>query len=228
LEDRTRKCRTAFGRALELDRTHVKSHLNLARVLLEQGRPLEALDRLDTALTFDSTSNVVHRLRGLALADLGHTEEAANEYRRAIVLDDTDVWAMNNLGLLYLRQGWYEEALPPLARAVDLDGTAVSQQPRYGAGAPAGSRRRRRSTPATAADATHVKVALTPPGSRSRQRSVRGAGRLYSPAAEFVQDIGARRPTPIRNCEPPGGGAVPSDAGTAAAPPPGAMSPHSG
>jgi Tfp pilus assembly protein PilF len=158
----TKGAETAFGRALELDRTHVKSHLNLARVLLEQGRPLEALDRLDTALTFDSTSNVVHRLRGLALADLGHTEAAANEYRRAIVLDDTDVWAMNNLGLLYLRQGWYEEALPPLARAVDLDGTvavflnnfgmALEHTGRFAQAAEVYAR-------ATAADATHVKAA---------------------------------------------------------------------
>ena len=151
----------AFGKAIGLDRTHVKSYLNLSRVLLESGRPLEALERLDTALALDSTSNVVHRLRGLALADLGHLEAAADEYRRAIVLDEQDVWAMNNLGLLYLRQGWYEEALFPLARAIELDGTvttflnnlgmALEHTGRFAQAAEVYGR-------AVAADATHAKA----------------------------------------------------------------------
>jgi len=115
----------AFKRAIALDRSHVKSYLNLSRVLLETARPLEALDQLDTALSLDSTSNVVHRLRGRALADLGHLDAATDAYRRALVLDQNDVWSMNNLGLLFIEQGWYDEALYPLARAVELDSTQV-------------------------------------------------------------------------------------------------------
>jgi Flp pilus assembly protein TadD len=115
----------AFTRAIALDPSHVKSYLNLSRVLLETARPLEALEQLDTALALDSTSNVVHRLRGRALADLGHMDAATDAYRRALVLDQNDVWSMNNLGLLFIEQGWYDEALYPLARAVELDSTQV-------------------------------------------------------------------------------------------------------
>ncbi|HET7039149.1 MAG TPA: tetratricopeptide repeat protein [Gemmatimonadales bacterium] len=151
----------ALTRAFELDRTHVKSHLNLARVLLETGKSLEALERLDTALTLDSTSNVVYRLRGRALADLGHTDAAADAYRRALVLDPSDVWSMNNLGLLFFQQGWYDEALYPLARAVALDsavatfqnnlGMALEHTGRYAQAAEAYKR-------AIAADPTYVKA----------------------------------------------------------------------
>jgi Tfp pilus assembly protein PilF len=116
----------ALKRAIALDRSHVKSYLNLSRVLLETARPLEALDQLDTALSLDSTSNVVHRLRGRALADLGHLDAATDAYRRALVLDENDVWSMNNLGLLFLEQGWFDEALYPLARAVELDSTQAA------------------------------------------------------------------------------------------------------
>jgi Flp pilus assembly protein TadD len=113
----------AFERALALDGSHVKSYLNLARVLLEVGRPEDALARVDTALTLDSMNNVAHRLRGRALDGLDRVDEAIEEYRQAIVLDETDVWSMNNLGVLYLQLGWAEEALYPLSRAVTLDTT---------------------------------------------------------------------------------------------------------
>jgi Tfp pilus assembly protein PilF len=115
----------ALKRASALKPDHVKSRLNLSRVLLETDRALEALEQLDTALTLDSTSNVVYRLRGRALGDLGHLDAATDAYRKALVIDSTDVWSMNNLGLLFLEQGWYDEALYPLARAVALDSTQV-------------------------------------------------------------------------------------------------------
>jgi Flp pilus assembly protein TadD len=115
----------AFERALALDPDHVKSHLNLARVLLEVDRAEDALARVDTALTLDSMNNVAHRLRARALDGLDRVDEAIEEYRQAIALDETDVWSMNNLGVLYLQMGWPEEALYPLSRAVALDTTQV-------------------------------------------------------------------------------------------------------
>lgn len=113
----------AFERALALDPTHVKSYLNLARVLLEVDRPAEALARIDSAIGFDSLSNVAYRLRGLALDGLDRVDEAIDSYQHALTLDEKDVWSMNNLGVLYLDVGWPDEALYPLARAVSLDST---------------------------------------------------------------------------------------------------------
>ena len=113
----------AFERSLSLDPKHVKSYLNLARVLLDGDRPSDALTRVDSALGFDSLSNVAYRLRGRALDALDRTDEAIDAYRQAITLDENDVWSMNNLGVLYLQLGWPDEALYPLARAVSLDTT---------------------------------------------------------------------------------------------------------
>jgi len=113
----------AFERALTLDPKHVKSYLNLARVLLETDRPDDALTRVDSALALDSLSNVAYRLRGRALDGLDRVDEAIDAYREAITLDENDVWSMNNLGVLYLQMGWADEALYPLARAVSIDTT---------------------------------------------------------------------------------------------------------
>ncbi len=112
----------AFEQALELDQRHVKSWLNLSRVLLDTDRPEEALAKIDKALVIDPESNVAYRLQGRAFHQLGQKEEAVNAYRRAIQIDDQDAWSMNNLGLLYIEEGLYDKALPPLTRAVELKG----------------------------------------------------------------------------------------------------------
>jgi len=114
----------ALRRALEFDATHLKSRINLSRVLLDAGRPDDALVELELALEHDSTSGEIHRLIGRVRDARGESDPAVDAYRRAIVLDTTDVWAMNNLGVLLIQQGSPEEALGPLARATQLRPTS--------------------------------------------------------------------------------------------------------
>jgi Flp pilus assembly protein TadD len=110
----------AFQQSLTLDPDHLKSCVNLARVLMDNHRASEALTVLDRALAIDSTSSTAHRLKGNAYAGLGRADDAVASYRRAIALDPTDAWSMNNLAYLWIQQGRYEEALPALARATEL------------------------------------------------------------------------------------------------------------
>ena len=112
---------SAFVQALTLDSTHVKSHLNLSRVLLEGGQPDSALVHIEAAIALDSTSSEPLRLEGRAFEALGKTDDATAAYKRAIVTNDSDVWAMNNLGALDIRIGQFEDAIGPLARAVELE-----------------------------------------------------------------------------------------------------------
>ncbi len=113
--------RAAFETALSIDPGHTKSLINLSRVLLEQRRPNDAIDRLNVVLATDSTSGEAWRVLGRAQSSLGHRTEALSAYHAAIALDSTDVWSMNNMGLLLIGDGQYADALGPLARAVQLD-----------------------------------------------------------------------------------------------------------
>src|SRR5438046_10165681 len=61
----------AFTQALEKDSTHVKSRLNLSRVLIEQGKAQEALTYVEGVVTLDSTSNEAYRLLGRVKRELG-------------------------------------------------------------------------------------------------------------------------------------------------------------
>ena len=112
---------SAFTQALSLDSTHVKSQLNLSRVLLEDGKPDSALTHIEAAIALDSTSSEPVRLQGRAFEAQGKTDDAILAYNRAIQLDSADVWALNNLGALYIRLERFEEAVEPLRLAVQIN-----------------------------------------------------------------------------------------------------------
>lgn len=116
----------AFTQALEKDSTHVKSRLNLSRVLIEQGKAQEALPYVEGVVTIDSTSNEAYRLLGRVKRELGDSTGAIEAFKKAIVLDERDAWSMNNLAKVYIGQGRYEDALGPLARAIEIDSTVAA------------------------------------------------------------------------------------------------------
>jgi Flp pilus assembly protein TadD len=114
------RARAALERSRELDPSHVKTLLNLGRVLLDQNRAGEAKERVQEALALDSTSSEVRRMVGRVHTALGMPDEATDAYRTALTLDPGDAWAMNNLALILIQQERYEDAIGPLARAVQL------------------------------------------------------------------------------------------------------------
>jgi Tfp pilus assembly protein PilF len=126
------RARESFERAIELDPSHVKSQLNLTRVLLELNEPRDAAERVFAALELDSTSAETHRLMGRVQTALGEQEAAIDSYRAALALDAHDVWSMNNMGLLLIQLGRFDEALRPLARAVQLDSSVAVFRNNFG------------------------------------------------------------------------------------------------
>ena len=122
----------AFRHAIGIDSTHVKSYLNLSRLLIESGSPDSALDYLDTVLRIDSSTGEAYRLLGRVREVRGETQPAILAFHQAIVIDPKDVWSMNNLGALLIRQGKFEEALKPLARATDLSPEVATFENNFG------------------------------------------------------------------------------------------------
>jgi Flp pilus assembly protein TadD len=115
------RAESALVQAVALDSTHVRSRLYLSRVLMESGRPGDALQHIQAAVELDSTSSEPLRLLGRAYEVLGRSDEAIDAYKRAIVRNSEDVWSLNNLGSLYIKVGRSEEALGPIARAIELE-----------------------------------------------------------------------------------------------------------
>jgi tetratricopeptide (TPR) repeat protein len=115
------KSEHAFEVALRIDPKHVKSYINLSRVLIEQKRFDDAIAKLTNASEIDNESIEVPRLMARAYTAQNKIDEAVDAYRRAIVLNERDAWSLNNLGLLFLEQGFTEDAVPYLAKAIEVN-----------------------------------------------------------------------------------------------------------
>ena len=125
------RAESALVRANEIDPKHVKTLLNLTRVHLDQGRPKDALARVNAALVLDSSSGEGYRLLGRVRSALNEPNEAIAAYRLALSHDPKDVWSMNNVGLILIQQGSFEER-GPLALAVQLDSSVATFQNNLG------------------------------------------------------------------------------------------------
>jgi len=110
----------ALRQAVALDSAHVKSFVNLARVLLEAGRAWEALEAIQQVDRLDPAAPGVQRVLGRCYHENDQLADAEAAYQRAIRLDANDVWAFNNLGLIYIEQQRFEEGLYALASAAVL------------------------------------------------------------------------------------------------------------
>jgi predicted Zn-dependent protease len=126
------RAESAFLAALERDSNHVKTRINLARVLIEQGRPKDALGHVEKALSIDTASADGFRLLGRVRGELKEIGPGVEAYRKAISLNERDVWSMNNMAFLLIRDGQFEEAIGPLARAIELDPTSAVFQNNLG------------------------------------------------------------------------------------------------
>jgi Flp pilus assembly protein TadD len=132
----------AFRQVIAQDPKHLKSHLNLARVLIEEGRTREALDHAEKVVQLDSASTEGYRLLGSIHTDLNGVELARLAYEKAISLNPKDAWSMNNLAFLLIQGGRPEDALGPLSLATQLEprnavlqnnlGTALELTGRFG------------------------------------------------------------------------------------------------
>jgi tetratricopeptide (TPR) repeat protein len=114
------RAESAFEKALGIDPNHVKSYVNLGRVLIDLKRSDEALVKLERAVDIDPDSGEVRRLLGRTYHAQGKIDEAMDAYRHVIELNEFDAWSMNNLGLLLLEKQRADEALPLFAKAVEL------------------------------------------------------------------------------------------------------------
>ena len=110
----------AFKDALAINPKHVKSLVNLSRVLIEGKKYDDAIDTLTKAGDLDPKSSDVQRLLGRTYHSQKMLEDAESAYRAAINLDEKDAWSLNNLGLVLLEQKRAADAVPFLTKAVEL------------------------------------------------------------------------------------------------------------
>ena len=94
----------AYLHAVELEPKHAEAHVNLGRLLHQQGRVSAAAERYRFALLQAPHATAAYNL-GIALEDLGRRTEATQAYKTALELDPNLAEAHFNLAHVYQLTG---------------------------------------------------------------------------------------------------------------------------
>lgn len=105
------QAKDAYERAIAADPHHIEAHVNLGRLLHEEGAPAAAEKHYRAALEIDPDDETATFNLGVALEDLGRTADAVRAYKRAIALDPGNADAHFNLAGIYERRGQKQDAL---------------------------------------------------------------------------------------------------------------------
>jgi len=99
------EARTAYERAIELNPHLTDAHVNLGRLLHEDGAPAAAEEHYRRALAVDPEHETAVFNLGVALEDLGRLRDAREAYERALELDPDNADAHYNLAGILERRG---------------------------------------------------------------------------------------------------------------------------
>ena len=105
------EAKDAYERALREDDQHADAHVNLGRLLHEEGAPAAAETHYRAALAADPGHDTAAFNLGVALEDLGRLDEAVQAYKHALALDADNADAHYNLAGIYERRGEKQAAL---------------------------------------------------------------------------------------------------------------------
>jgi len=105
------EAKDAYERALRLDPEHADAHVNIGRLLHEEGAPAAAEQHYRAALEADPHHETAAFNLGVALEDLGRIDDAVLAYKAALALDPENADAHYNLAGIYERRGEKQAAL---------------------------------------------------------------------------------------------------------------------
>jgi len=108
-------------RAIEINPMLARGHARRAGYLLASGRPDEALEAFDTALTYDAGNPRVFFSAGALEAQRGNWSRAAERFQQALRGDPTMIAAYIGLGGARAELGEFEAAEQALRQAAAID-----------------------------------------------------------------------------------------------------------
>jgi tetratricopeptide (TPR) repeat protein len=100
-----REAKDAYKRTLDLDPHHADAHVNLGRLLHEEGTPAAAERHYREAMRLNPEHPTAAFNLGVALEDLGRWTDAIDAYRRAIELDSENADAYYNIAGILEKRG---------------------------------------------------------------------------------------------------------------------------
>lgn len=111
----------AFEECLKRNPDYAAAHANLAVVLMDQGRYLEALEHVSTAIDLAPRQGLFHYHHGCILVELSREEEAERAFNRALDLNPQSAFALAELAKIRMNKEDWEGARRLLEKALRVD-----------------------------------------------------------------------------------------------------------
>lgn len=108
-------------KAVKADPNFSETHLELADVLLKEGKQDEAVTHYKEVIRIQPNSFLAHIMLGNILSNKGEHLEATEQFRRAIEINPLNSAAHNNLAILLIQQKKADEAIRYLREALQID-----------------------------------------------------------------------------------------------------------
>lgn len=112
---------TFWQHTVDVTTDNARAHGNLGLLLVDLGRPSEAIVHYTEAIRISPELADVHSNLGNALAGQGKTADAVSHYREALRIDPNQLTAHNGLGSALDDQGKYDEAITHYRDALRID-----------------------------------------------------------------------------------------------------------
>jgi type IV pilus biogenesis/stability protein PilW len=109
---------TASARTNPARRDQAERYFRLGQVQLEQGKTMQAIESVETALKFDPENSEAHYFLGSIHYQQSEYKPAEKEFRKAIKLNAYYTDAHNHLGLVYREMKQYDKALEEFQTAL--------------------------------------------------------------------------------------------------------------
>jgi tetratricopeptide (TPR) repeat protein len=96
------------------------AHNNLGSMMVEQGRPADAIEHYRQAIGIKPDYYEARYSLANVLSSLGRTEEAIEQFKEVVRLEPKHIWAYNNLGIAFADQGRIDAAIEYFEKAVEI------------------------------------------------------------------------------------------------------------
>jgi tetratricopeptide (TPR) repeat protein len=126
VSDLAAKAEPIAKKRFRLDPKHADAHVNLGRLLHEEGHTVEAATHYLQALRYDAGHTTAAFNLGVAMEDLGRVSEAMRAYQQCIAADSSFADAHYNLAAVLEKIGDQRGAIRHLTKYRRLSGTSGS------------------------------------------------------------------------------------------------------
>lgn len=104
------KAESLYRQVLHADESHVTANNLLGLLCLQSGRPDDAIELIEKALSISPDDAQAHSNLGIAYRNLNQLQDAAKQFHAAVQLAPKNPGPLNNLGGVYMVLGQYQGA----------------------------------------------------------------------------------------------------------------------